>query len=275
MKGKNMLSHFRLPALLGLALCSAAAANERHFAYTYETAVLPPGGREIEVSNTLRLGRDQYYSALDHRLEFEAGVTEHVMSSFYLNWSNVTRKVAPGTLESQFEWQGISNEWKWKLSDPVADPLGFALYAELTYATTDFELEAKTLFDKKIGNLLLAANLVAEGEFETGIGETELEEIEIEADLGANYAFTPRFSAGLELRNQNGIDKEAGSEEMAWGHSALFLGPNLSYATDNWWVTFSVLPQLPALMKDEGGSMFVLDDQEKLNARLLFSFHLH
>jgi hypothetical protein len=266
----NMLSQYRIPALLGLALCSAASANERHFTYLYETAVLPPGGREIEVSNTLRFGRDQYYSALDHRLEFEAGITEHVMSSFYLNWNDVSNGNG-----SQFEWQGISNEWKWKLSDPVADPVGFALYGELSYANEEFELEAKTLFDKKVGNLLLAANLVAEGEYVTGVNETDLEEIELEADLGASYAITPHFSAGLELRNHNEIAKESGSDEMEWEHSALFLGPNLSYATENWWVTFTVLPQLPALMKEEGGSMFVLDEHEKLNARLLFSFHLH
>jgi hypothetical protein len=270
-----MISRFRLPALLGLALCSAASANERHFTYLYETAILPPGGREIEVSTTFRAGRDQYYSALDHRLEFEFGITEKVMSSFYLNWSNVSSEGSLGTVGNEFEWQGISSEWKWKLSDPVADPLGFALYGEVSYGTKEFELEAKTLFDKKIGNLLLAANLVAEGEFETGPDETELEEIELEADLGASFAITPHFSAGLELRNHNEIAEESGSEEMEWEHSALFLGPNLSYATENWWVTLSVLPQLPALMKEEGGSMFVLDEHEKINARLLFSFHLH
>jgi len=269
------MSRSRLPALLSLALCSAAAANERHFAYLYETAVLPPGGREIEVSNTWRYGRDRHYAALDHRLEFEAGISDRVMSSFYLNWSNVTAEAAAGGTESQFKWEGVSNEWKWKLSDPVADPLGFALYGELTYSTEAFELEAKTLFDKKIGNLLLAANLVAEGEFEDGADETELEEIELEADLGASYAVTPHFSVGLELRNQNEIAKEAGGEEMEWENSALFLGPNVSYATDNWWVTLSVLPQLPALMKEGGGSMFELNDHEYVNARLLFSFHLH
>jgi hypothetical protein len=270
-----MISQFRLPALLGLALCASATANERHFAYLYETAVLPPGGREIEVSNSLRLGRDQYYTALDHRLEFEVGISEHVMSSFYLNWKNESYKAGPGMIETEFEWQGISNEWKWKLSDPVADPVGFALYGEVSFGTREFELEAKTLFDKKIGNLLLAANLSAEGEYETFIGTTELEEIEVEADLGASYAITPHFSAGLELRNQNEIAEESGSDEFEWEYSALFLGPNLSYATETWWVTFSVLPQLPALMKEDGGSMFVLDEKEKINARLLFSFHLH
>lgn len=271
-----MIPHSRPSSWIVLALAAMPAlANERHFTYLYETAVLPPGGREIEVSNTWRYGRDQHYAALDHRLEFEAGITDRVMSSFYLNWSNVTSEGVPGQLGTQFKWEGVSNEWKWKLADPVADPLGFALYTELTYATEDFELEAKTLFDKKIGNLLLAANLVAEGEFEDGADETELEEIELEADLGASYSLTPRFSVGLELRNHNEIAKQEGGEEMEWEHSALFFGPNVSYATDNWWVTLSVLPQLPALMKEEGGSMFVLDEHERINARLLFSFHLH
>jgi hypothetical protein len=262
-------------AWLGLALAAAPVlANERHFAYTYETAVLPPGGRELETSNTLRLGRDQYYAALDHRLEFEVGVGERVMSSFYLNWSDETAKSGPGMTQSRFTWQGISNEWKWKLSDPVADPLGFALYGELTYATGSYELEAKTLFDKKVGKLLLAANLVAEGEFETGVGENELDEIELEGDLAGSYAVTSRFSVGLEFRNLNEIAKEAGGDEMEWETSALFLGPNVSYATEGWWVTFSVLPQLPALMKEGGGSILDLNDHEKINARLLFSFHI-
>lgn len=264
------------PALIGLALAAGSAlANDRHFAYTYETAVLPPGGREIEMSTALRYGRVDHYAALDHRLEFEAGVAENLMTSFYLNWKNETSEGAPGELGSKFTWQGVSNEWKWKLSDPVADPVGFALYSELSYSTEDFELEAKTLFDKKIGKLLLAGNLVGSLEFEDGASETELEEIEVEEDLAANYTLTPHFSAGLELRNHNEIGKETGKEGMEWEHSALFLGPNVSYSTEGWWLTFSVLPQLPALMKKEGGSILVLDEHEKINARLIFSFHIH
>lgn len=259
---------------LGAALAAPALANERHFAYTYETAVLPPGGKELEVSTTFRTGRDEYYSRLDHRLEFEAGITDKVMTAFYLNWNNITSEVSPGALGTQFAWEGVSSEWKWKLSDPVADPLGFALYGEVGYATDAIELEAKTLFDKKIGKILWAANLVAEGEFEAEPEEFELEEIELEVDLGASYAVSPRLSLGLELRNHNEIAKEAGSEEMEFEHSALFFGPNISYATESWWMTFSLLPQLPALMKAGGGGILVLDEHEKINARLLFSFHI-
>ena len=270
-----MTSSSRFRALIGFAVAAVPAlANERHFTYLYETAVLPPGAKEIEVWNTWRAGRGDFYSALDHRLEFETGLTEHVMTSFYLNWKNEASEGSNGESDSKFAWEGISNEWKWKISDPVADPLGFGLYGEVSLGTEEFELEAKTLFDKKLDKLLLAANLVAAGEFENGADETELEEIELEADLGASYAVTPHFSVGLELRNHNEIAKEADSDEMEWEHSALFLGPNVSYATEGWWVTLSVLPQLPALMKEEGGSILVLDEHEKINARLLFSFHI-
>jgi hypothetical protein len=236
--------------------------------------VLAPGAKEIEVWSTIRHGREDYYSRLDHRLEFEVGVTERVMTAFYLNWENITSEGAAGVLGSEFGWGGFSNEWKWKITDPVADAVGFALYGEVGYGTDEVELEAKTLFDKKIGKWLLAANLVGELEFEAEPEELELEEMVAEIDLGVSYPVSQHFTLGLELRNHNEFAKEAGSEEFEYEHSALFLGPNVSYATESWWMSFSLLPQLPALMKEEGGSMFVLDEHEQINARLLFSFHI-
>ncbi|HLP41883.1 MAG TPA: DUF6662 family protein [Fibrobacteria bacterium] len=265
--------HPSLRPLLALALAVPALANERHFTYTYETAVLAPGAKEVEVWSTSRIGHDDFYSRLDHRLEFETGITERLQTAFYLNWKNTSTE-ANGEVASEFAWGGISNEWKWKLMDPVADAFGFALYGEVGYNTDELELEAKTLFDKRLGKVLLAANLVGEAEFEQEPKELEIEEYVFEVDLGAAYQVSPRFSVGLELRNHNEFAKEAGTEEFEYEHSALFLGPNLSYATESWWVSFSVLPQLPALMKNEGGSAFVLDEHEYVNSRLLFAFHL-
>jgi hypothetical protein len=263
----------RLLCLLPLAgLMGAALANDRHFTYTYETAVLPPGGRELEVSTTLREGRTDYYSELDHRLEFEVGAAPNLMTAFYLNWNNIT-KAGDSALGTAFEWAGVSNEWKWKLMDPVADAVGLALYGELTYNTTGWELEPKVLLDKKAGDWLLAANLVSEFEFESGLEETELEEIAPEIDLGLTRAFGKRFHAGLEVRQKNAFMKD-GEEDLVWEYSSLFAGPVVSYGVDAWWVSFTVLPQLPALYKHEAGSILVLDDHEKINARLLFSFHL-
>jgi hypothetical protein len=84
-------------------MAGAAGANERHFGYVYETGVLAPGAKELETSTTLRTGREDYYSALDHRLEFEVGVADKLMTAFYLNWSNTSALDAAGEVASAFE----------------------------------------------------------------------------------------------------------------------------------------------------------------------------
>jgi len=261
-----------LPALMAPAI---ATANERHFGNTYETGVLPPGAKEIEVWTTGRLGREDYYAAMDHRVEFEVGLSSRLMTSLYLNFSGQAADVTDATgMKSRvtsFEYQGISSEWKLKLTDPVADPFGFGLYGEVSLAPTGFELEAKALLDKKIGNLLLAANLVgaAEAEFEPGGGaEPEIEEYEAVVDLAAGYFVRPSLLLGLELENHNEIK---GGE---WEHSALYAGPVVAYAEEAWWVTFTVMPQLPALKSEHGAGHRDLEEHEALVARLLFSFHI-
>jgi hypothetical protein len=264
----------RSALILSAALAGVVSANERHFGYSYETGVLAPGAKEVEVYSTLRAGRDNYFQALDHRVEFEVGLPANLMTSFYLNLSNTTEEVTPGTLATQFEFEGFSNEWKWKLTDPVADPVGLGLYTELTYNTNGFEIEPKILLDKRLGSWLLVANVIGEFEFEAEPDEMELEEIAPDLTLGGAYEFTKGFYAGLELRNHNAFLKSGDSEDLEHEFSALYFGPVVSYATESWWMTFTVLPQLPALSKESGGSMFVLDDGEYLNARLLFSFHI-
>jgi hypothetical protein len=62
-------------ALVGLLLATPGLANERHFTLSYESATLPAGAVEIEPQTTFRMGREQYYLGLDHRLEFEVGIT--------------------------------------------------------------------------------------------------------------------------------------------------------------------------------------------------------
>jgi hypothetical protein len=247
----------------------SAGANERHFTYTYESAVLPQGAKELEFWVTPRLGRDSFYSRFDNRLEFEVGLTNRLQTSLYLNLNSITQDVM-GTRVSETEFAGISSEWKYKLTDPVADPLGFALYGEVTASTNELELEAKLIFDKKVGdNVLLAANIVPEYEFEFEAGETETELV-LEIDLAATYFFAQNWAIGLELRNHNEFP-----EAEEWEHSALFFGPTLGYFTQSWWVAATFLPQLPALKKPEGSSgSRVLDEHEKFNARVIFSFHL-
>jgi hypothetical protein len=261
-----------LPAAI-LAAASLSSANEHRFGYVYETGVLAPGAKEIEVYTTLRAGRDRYYSALDQRIAFEVGVADNLMTAFYLNMRNTSEADALGGMHTAFEWKGISSEWKYKLLDPVADAVGLGLYGEFSYNTDGMDLEPKILLDKQAGRWLFAANLIAEFEYEATGDEMELEEIAPDLTLGATFAVSQSFHAGLEARNHNAFVKTA-DEEMEHEFSALYLGPVVSYATESWWMTFSLLPQLPALAKEDGGSILVLDDGERFNARLLFSFHI-
>ncbi len=236
--------------------------------------MLPPGAREVELWTTVRTGRVDYFSQFDHRAEFEFGLTNKLMTSFYLNWHTTSfqdNTTTPASIVSESGFDGISSEWKYKLSDPVADKLGSALYGEVSLGSTEMELESKLILDKRIGKNLFAYNFVVDGEWEREVGEWEYEETGIENNLAWTHFFKPNFASGLELRNHT----EFTSQDHP-AHSALFLGPVISYSSETWWVAFTSLWQLPAIKRsvntpDKG---LVLDEHERFNARVLLSFPL-
>jgi hypothetical protein len=244
-----------------------AWSSERRLAYTYESSVLPASARELEVWTTWRAKRDDYYSRFDLRAEFEIGLTQRLQTALYLNAQMITAPVN-SELGSAFTFEGVSSEWKYKLLDPVADPIGLALYLELTGKPDELEIEGKVIIDKKVGAVLFAANLVAENEWAFEPNETE-SELALELNLGATYFFTDKLSAGLELRSLNQFGGDG-----AFEYSALYAGPVIAYAEKMWWVVLAVQPQLPALKRSDALSALVLDSQERVNARLLFSMHL-
>jgi hypothetical protein len=244
-----------------------AAATERHFVYTYESGVLNAGDTELEPWTTFRNGRTDFYNRFDNRLEFEAGLTNRLQTAWYLNFTGLAKDVQDER-EVEFEFKGVSWEWKYKLTDPVADSLGTALYFEASSGPGEAELEAKLIADKRVGNSLFAFNVVGEHEWEFEEGETE-REIVLEFDAGFGYFLTPRLLAGIELRNHNEFPSGEG-----WEHSALFAGPVLSYAQKSWWMTLTIMPQLPALKGGGNDDSRILDEHEKINARIIFGFHL-
>ena len=147
--------------------------------------------------------------------------------------------------------------------------MGFGLYGELGFGAAATEIEGKVLLDKNLGPWILAGNLIGEGELENR--GMELEEIELQVVLAAAYEITPNFSAGLEFRNHNEIEQQP-DENYKWMNSALYLGPSVAYSAKSFVVTFTVLPQLPAL-KTEDGATYETHDHEKLEARLHLSVH--
>jgi hypothetical protein len=250
-----------------LFIMGGSFANERKFTYTYQSGVLGKGNKELEIWSTARIGRDiPYFARLDHRMEFEWGITNNLQTAFYLNFRNITQDNGSG-INSEFEFQGLSSEWKYQFSRPSKDPVGFALYGEVGLNTNEAELEAKLILDKSIKKNTFALNLVFENEWEFSSGEAE-SEIALEGDFAWCYDISRSFSAGIEVRNHNEI------VEGQWEHSALFAGPVLSFSQPSWWATLTVLPQIAAVKGKTGNNNLVLDEHEKLETRLLFSFRL-
>ncbi|MGN6604475.1 MAG: hypothetical protein ACTHK8_18600, partial [Ginsengibacter sp.] len=128
-----------------------AFAQDRIFAYTYQTNVLNKGDFDVEFQNTLAAGKKGLYSPyifgrhLDQRLEFEVGLGKNVQTSFYLNselfhYADTSSDALNQELKISF-----SNEWKWKIADPAANAIGFALYEELEFGGNNFESETKLI----------------------------------------------------------------------------------------------------------------------------------
>lgn len=251
-----------LLTLLFFSLLQIANSQDRIFTYTYQSTVLNKGQREIEIWNTLESGKDDFYRRLRHRVEYELGLGGNVQTAFYLNIDQ--RFEQPATI-------GFSNEWKWKLLDPVANPIGFALYGEFTLQPHETELEGKLLFDKQTGNFLHAINLVAERGWEK---EFEGEEIETEpfTEAEINYAIAYRIKPGLHLGIESVLRNEWAPDRE---YTNLFAGPCFSYANDQFWINGTFLPQLTSLYSaDVTSNGLDLIHHTKFEARVIFSFIL-
>ena len=260
-------------AALSLVLvATSASATERRFAFTYETGVLQPGEAELEPWTTFRLGRDRYYSRIDNRLEFELGLSERLQTSLYWNFNTLAAdeedpSTGQVTRRSDFEFTSVSSEWKYKLTDPVADALGSALYVEAGLGPVQAESEAKLRFDKQLGKWLVAGNAVFEHEWAFAVTGETAREIELEVPLGAAYFISPSFTAGVEVVSAAGL---VGGELESL---AFYAGPTIGASYDAWWLTFAVSPQIYS-PKNEADDSFDLQHGEHLRARVIMGFHL-
>ena len=254
--------------IVALISFGVTQGQDRIFNYTYQSTVLGKGQKELEVWNTLRVGRDKYYARLDNRTEFEIGLGGNLQTAFYLNLTSKSSTNALDQIKTENEIS-FSNEWKLKLLDPVANPIGLALYAEYGIGSNEYELEGKLILDKKINNFTVATNLVYELELAPEVinGETEWEkEKKIDVDLALAYSFNPNFAITMENVYKNVI--ENGEVE----HSALYSGVGFSYVLDKFWANFTVLPQVKSFKGHSAGETTNLNEFEKVQFRLLFSY---
>lgn len=248
--------------------------QDRIFNYVYQSLVLNKGQRELEVWTTFRTGRTDYYRRMDIRVEFEVGLGKRLQTAFYLNYKGKASAHLEDTLmimrtSNDFSF---SNEWKYKLSDPVANAIGTALYSELTLGLTEVKLEAKVILDKRIGRVSQAMNLVFESEWEWEAEKKKIEvetTYEFEVNYGIGIDLGKGFTVGIEARNPNTY-----TEDGWWAHSAIYAGPTFSFARDDFWVNGTFMPQLAGLRGISANSSLNLGAFERYQFRLLFSYIL-
>ncbi len=278
-----------IPVMMG-----PAKAGEPIFGYTYTTETHPQGTWEFEQWATWRTGKSRGdYSLLEFREEIEYGITNEFQIAGYINGHYVDAfgnnvdgttggPYVPGDVDptarfSRAELDSGSIEFIYRLLSPYKDPIGLALYLEPTIGPEVSALEGKLIVQKNFldDRLIWAANLLIEPEWERVVEDGEKiweSATELEFNTGLNYLFMPRWFAGVQFRNHQEF---AGTSFSQPEHSAFFLGPNVHYAAQRWWATFTILPQLPfALGYSEenresivGGRIYG-DEHEQVEVRL-------
>src|SRR5918911_1531024 len=118
---------FLATALLAV---SPPPAGSRRFTYVYEVTTSPPGDVEIENWITWKTHKpdDHAFDRVEFRHELEFGITEKFQAAIYLADWNYHRGMSAG--ERGFTLDGSALELIYNLTNPVADPIGLAVYQE-------------------------------------------------------------------------------------------------------------------------------------------------
>ncbi len=259
---------------LSLITCCMTAivwSQDRIFTYTYQSNVLNQTQKELEVWTTVLEGKEDYYRAIQTRVEYEIGLGNQLQVAFYLNTKQTSYlDTANGVIALEPAEISFSNEWKYKFSDAQADEIGFAGYTELTVAADELEWELKAIFDKRIGQTLHALNLIYEPEWKKTVtnGKVATEnELKYAMHYGFSYQVTKNWNLGSELLCRSVYFKESKQT-----HSALFAGPTLAYNKGNFWLNLTAMPQWTNLNHSTVDRPQNLTEFTKWESRLIFSY---
>ena len=205
-------------------LCSFGGV--RHFTYLYEAPTSPPGSVELE--NTVTWAHRSNSNEVFIREELEIGITDRFQLGIYpLDWSHQS--------DGGFEYNGGAAEAIYNLSNPVIDPIGISLYEEISVARQHFESESKLIAQKNFGRWIFDYNATLEAEWEDR--HLAEETGEFQQALGASYEISPRLSVGLEFLH------ELVFPDWSDRVTNVFIGPNVSYRRNQWFVTATALAQ--------------------------------
>ena len=228
---KNLASSI---ALISVLCVANATAGVRHFTYLYEAPTSAPGSIESENWMTWAHGDNPERSdELAFRHEIEIGVTDHFQASVYLvDWSYHDDPASSG-----FRYSDTGIELIYNLMNPVIDPVGLSIYQEYKGGDRLFEWESKLIAQKNAGRWIFAYNATLEAVWE-GEGLSEREG-EFSQAFGASYEIYPKLSVGLEFLHEFVFPDWRDAEKLR----NVFVGPNVSYRRNQWFVTATALAQ--------------------------------
>jgi hypothetical protein len=211
------------PALLFLAALwpSAARADRRAYAATYEAVTAPKGEVDVEMWSTFAtdgaVTDGPTAKGFRNMLELEYGLTDRWDVALYNMLDTDTTTGSTG-------YAGAKLETRYRLlpaSSWVLDPILYAEAQFLRHGDADQKYELKLILARDQGPWNFAFNIAAEAEhLRDGdwVPETEFA-LGVSRELGG-----PAFKAGAEVFGK--AEREAGATEaFAWA------GPALSWAT--------------------------------------------
>jgi hypothetical protein len=270
-----------------VALSMSLHAQDRFFAFTNQSNVLPKGARAVEMWYANKSGGYSYFKGNYTRVGFKMGLGKNVLTQFYANLNSVsqveteidhtdhlTRMYSPGIVKSTDV--SFSNETKIKFLDPVANPVGLAMYLETTLGTQYSRITPKLIIDKRIGNNLYEhetrwSSDAVTNDVPTTTAPKVTKETEAPVEFGLAYMRffkEDKIGVGFEARNHNEILPGTG-----WEHSAVFLGPALHFHDDKWFFNITALSQVGNLKKSWiAPDSKVLDEHQRFELRTQLGF---
>ena len=272
-------------AVMASGAAAPARADENMWGYSYGAETLPKGRFELYNWTTWRHSKGEgHYDAFDVLFELEYGITDRFQTSTYLafdarrqgNLGGDGGEEGIGDING-FRFNGLKQAFKYNLLSPYKDPIGLSLYLEpewMRYSRSSGEREDELALETK---LILQKNFLEDSlqwvvnvtpEFEWGFpeGEGTEEELVLEATSGLSYRIAPNWFAGLEVRYATEFE-----DYREQGGQAVFLGPNLHYAAERWWLTLAWVPQIWGEPSERGHRNF--DDFEKSELRLKIGYN--
>ncbi|MDQ6808104.1 MAG: hypothetical protein M3Z64_01555, partial [Verrucomicrobiota bacterium] len=134
-------------------------------------------------------------------------------------------------------YPGSALELIYTLTNPVADPIGLAVYQEYKIGRRFFEWESKVIAQKNIGRFVAAYNATLEAEWQDeGLRERSGE---LQQSLGLSYEIDPHAAVGVEC-----LHEIAFPDWERANRGVLFAGPNASLRIGRFWATVTALAQL-------------------------------